>query len=267
MGYNFFEIEKRDNVGILWLNNPENRNLMNWDFWVELPGAMKELNHDNEINCIIIAGRGKSFSLGLDIANFSQVHDFLQNDTKAENRMQLKQLVLDMQESIEAVASSQKPVICAVHRHCFGGGLDLAAACDMRLASEDARFSIFEVRVAIVADMGSIQRLPYIIGEGHTKELAYTGDIINAERAQQIGLVNKVYKDFDTLIAGAMKMAKTIANHSPFVVQGIKHAIDFSRGLSVDESLKYIATYNSAFLHSEEFKAIVKERVESTNKV
>ena len=143
--------------------------------------------------------------------------------------------VLRLQDSITAVARCPKPVIAAVHGYCIGGGVDLIAACDIRLASADAIFSVREAKMAIVADLGSLQRLPAIISAGHLAELAYTAKDISAERAREIGLVNDVAADADGVHKAALTLAAEIAANSPIAVQGTKAVLAANEGRTVAE--------------------------------
>ena len=265
MTYKFFEIERKNTTTFVFMNSPQNRNLMSWAFWEELPRLMKELGEDESTRVVVLAARGKSFSLGLDIPDMAEKFEFLQKSDSAEDRGRLRKLILQLQHSINSVADCPKPVIAAVQKHCFGGGLDLVSACDLRLCTTDVQFSLYEVNVAIVADVGSLQRLPAIVGEGNLKEMAYTGKMIKSQRAYDMGLVNEVFPDYDALLKGAEKWASEIASHSPFVVSGVKHVLEASRGLSLSESLNYVATYNSAFLQSVDFFDVMK-KVKERNK-
>jgi enoyl-CoA hydratase len=150
------------------------------------------------------------------------------------------------------VAECPLPTIAAVQGYCIGGGVDLASACDIRLASSDAVFSVRETKVAIVADLGSLQRLPHIIGKGHVAELAYTGKDITAARAHSIGLVNDVSADADRVLADARSLAAEIAANSPLAVQGTKAVLTAGEGRSVTEGLEYVATWNAGFLASDD---------------
>jgi enoyl-CoA hydratase len=150
------------------------------------------------------------------------------------------------------VAECPLPVIAAIHGYCIGGGVDLIAACDIRLASADAVFSVREAKVAIVADIGSLQRLPHIIGKGHVAELAFTGRDIDASRAQAIGLVNDVSADADAVLAGALALAEEIAANSPLAVQGTKAVMAASEGRPVSEGLEYVALWNAGSLSSDD---------------
>ena len=163
-------------------------------------------------------------------------------------------MIRRLQAAIDAVARCVKPVIAAVHGWCIGGGLDLASACDLRLCSADARFSLREVKVAMVADIGSLQRLPAIIGEGHTRELAFTGRDLDAARALRIGLVNEVYPTPEALFAAAGQLASEIAGNPPLVVSGIKQVLNAETEARAQRGLAYVAAWNAAFLPSEDLQ-------------
>jgi enoyl-CoA hydratase len=163
-----------------------------------------------------------------------------------------RQSVLRLQDAITAVARCPKPVIAAVHGYCIGGGVDLIAACDIRLASADAVFSVREAKMAIVADLGSLQRLPAIISAGHLAELAFTGKDIGAERAKEIGLVNDVATDADGVLKAARALAAEIAANSPIAVQGTKAVLAANEGRTVAEGLDYVATWNAGMLASDD---------------
>jgi enoyl-CoA hydratase len=160
--------------------------------------------------------------------------------------------VLRLQDSITAVARCPKPVVAAVHGFCIGGGVDLIAACDIRLASADAIFSVREAKMAIVADLGSLQRLPAIISAGHLAELAYTGKDIGADRAKEIGLVNEVSADAESVLKAARALAAEIAANSPVAVQGTKAVLAANEGRTVAEGLDYVATWNAGMLASDD---------------
>jgi enoyl-CoA hydratase len=159
-----------------------------------------------------------------------------------------------MQASVTAIAELAVPVIAAIHGYCIGGGVDLVSACDVRLCDSLAKFSVRETKVAIVADLGSLQRLPKIIGAGHLAELAYTGKDIDAQRALDIGLVNAVYGNVDELLAGARSLALEIAENSPLAVQGTKAVLAANDGRSVDEGLEFVARWNTMYLQSNDLR-------------
>jgi enoyl-CoA hydratase len=162
--------------------------------------------------------------------------------------------VTRLQRSITSVERCSKPVVAAVQGACVGGGVDLITACDLRLCSADATFSVRETRLAMVADVGTLQRLPRIVGRGHAAELALTGRDIGAERAREIGLVNDVLADAGSLAAAAADLAREIAACSPLAVQGTKHVLRACEDRTVDEGLDYVAVWNAAFLVSDDLE-------------
>ena len=252
-----FTIEVDGHVATLWLDRPEKRNAMGPAFWDDLPIAMAALGGDPSVRAVVIAARGPHFSVGLDLVAMAGIGAGPANPdgsrpSIAARAWHSRAEIVRLQASITAVADCPVPVIAAVHGWCIGGGVDLIAACDIRLASAEAQFSVRETKIAIVADVGSLQRLPAIIGKGHVAELALTGKDITAERAEAIGLVNHVSADPEALLADALAMADEIAANSPLAVQGTKAVLAACEDRSVPDGLDYVATWNSAFLASDD---------------
>ena len=247
--YKSLRIETQAGITEVTLTGPGKGNAMGPDFWREMPILFAELDRDAETRVVIIRGEGGNFSYGLDLVAMTGEIGASGKNLAAE-RTRFHDKVLEMQQAFNRVADCRKPVIAVVNGWCIGGGLDLIAACDIRLASTDARFSLREAKIAIVADIGSLQRLPAIIGEGHTRELAYTGKDIDAARAQRIGLVNDVYETPEALLEAARKLAAEIAANPPLVVQGVKQVMNYCAGKSIADGLEYVAVWNSAFMHS-----------------
>lgn len=251
--FEFFEIKIEDHIAIVYLNKPEKRNAMDWSFWRDLPEVVDEINKDDNIRAFIIAARGKSFSTGLDVLSFtSQVEEFL-IPNNADTRKRFYNHIQIMQSGINAVYNSNKPSIAVVQKHCIGGALDLISACDIRYCTTDASFSLREVKVAIVADMGSINRLPAIIGQGYTRELALTGRDVSADEATKMNLVNGVYSTLDEAMKKAKEVAHDISSSSTLVVEGIKEVMRYSEGKPMDAGLNYVCVWNSSFLASNDF--------------
>ena len=251
--YEAFAIETEVHVATLWLNQPERRNAMGPAFWKELPLVMHELEANPEVRAIVLAAKGPHFTVGLDLK--AMMGTFGGGDAGASGaaaRLRLLDEITHFQHSINAVADCRKPVIAAVHGYCLGGGIDLITACDIRLAAADTVFSVRETRIAIVADVGTLQRLPAIIGKGHVAELVYTGDDISAQRACEIHLVNNVYPDHHATVQAAHALAGRIADNSPLAVTGCKRVTAYCEGKSVEDGLQYVATWNAAFLASED---------------
>jgi len=250
-------IEVEGHVATLWLDRPEKRNAMGPDFWADLPRAMAAIGSDPGIRVVVLAARGPHFSVGLDLVAMSGLTGGPESPngkapSMAARARSARAEITRLQASVTAVAECPLPVIAAVHGYCIGGGVDLIAACDIRLASADARFSVREAKVAIVADIGSLQRLPHIIGKGHLAELAYTAKDITAERAEAIGLVNGVSSDAAAVLAAARAMADEIAANSPMAVQGTKAVLAASEDRSVADGLDYAATWNAGHLASDD---------------
>lgn len=248
MGYEHLEVEQRDHVGLVWLNRPEKRNALSADMWADIPSAVADLDANEEIRVIVLGGRGAAFSVGIDLGMLGTLQDI--GASSAETNMKLYRKILELQETASSLANATKPVVAAIQGWCLGGGMDLVTACDIRLASADAVFSIRETRMGLVADTGVLQRLPAIVGSGVTAQMAYTGADFDAAWALERGLVNEVYDDVETLHAGAFRLASEIAANSPLVTRGIKKVMAEAATRSVDEALDYVAQWNSSFLIS-----------------
>jgi enoyl-CoA hydratase len=246
-----FTAEKDDHVATLWLDRPEKRNAMGTAFWNDLPRLVEELDADPEVRCILLAARGKAFTVGLDLVEFGGIlGDGSGTKSQAQRAQSLHREVRRLQASISCLEQTDKPVIAAIHGWCIGGGIDLITAADIRLASSDAVFSVRETKIAIVADVGTLQRLPRIVGPGHAAELVYTGKDFDAAEAERVGLINRVYDSAETLLSEARQMAADIAANAPLTVQGAKHVMRRGRDMSVEDSLEYVAVWNSANLRS-----------------
>src|SRR5690606_17850745 len=199
-------------------------------FWRELPEVFTRLDEDQNVRAIVLTGSGKNFSYGLDLpAMGDSLAGVMGPDASARSRAEFHATVQRMQAAINAVADCRTPTIASVHGWCIGGGVDLISAVDIRYASADARFSMREVKLAIVADVGSLARLPLILNDGHLRELALTGKDIDAGRAEKIGLVNDVFADAEASLEAAHRTAAEIAANPPLTVRGIKDVLDQQR--------------------------------------
>jgi enoyl-CoA hydratase len=258
-------VDIADHVAQVTLIGPGKGNAMGPAFWAELPVVFAELDADPDVRAIVLTGSGRNFSYGLDLAAMGNtLSAMLAEGALAKPRADFHTRLKSMQQSITAVADCRTPTIASVHGWCIGGGVDLVSAVDIRYASSDAKFSVREVKLAIVADVGSLARLPLILSDGHLRELALTGKDIDAARAEKIGLVNDVYSDAEASLAAARATAVEIAANPPLVVQGIKDVLDEQRTADVSASLRYVAAWNSAFLPStdltEGFTAMFEKR-------
>ena len=251
--YESVNVDIEGHVAQVTLVGPGKGNAMGPAFWSELPVVFDELDADPDVRAIVLTGSGKNFSYGLDLpAMGDTLSPMLADGALARPRADFHARLRRMQHSITAVADCRTPTIASVHGWCIGGGVDLISAVDIRYASADAKFSVREVRLAIVADVGSLARLPLILSDGHLRELALTGKDIDAARAEKIGLVNDVYPDAEASLAAAHRTAAEIAANPPLVVQGVKDVLDEQRTAAVSASLRYVAAWNSAFLPSKD---------------
>jgi enoyl-CoA hydratase len=246
---NLISVEGSDGVAVVSLKTLT----MPPSLFDEIGEIFRDLAKQRNLRAVVVDSAEKVFTYGLDLpAAMGVLGPFLGGGTLAGPRFDLLAVIRRWQGCFEAVASCPVPVIAAIHSWCIGGGLDLVSACDIRLASRDAKFSLRETRIAIVADLGSLQRLPPIIGQGATRELAFTGKDIDADRALQIGLVNAVFEDREALRQAAMDMAKEIAGNAPLTVRGVKDVLNFGADKPVSVGLEYVAAWNSAFVASED---------------
>lgn len=249
--YKSLRVTTEDHIAEVVLTGPGKGNAMGPDFWREAPEVFAALDRDRDIRAVVVYGSGGNFSFGLDLTTMTG--DIAAKGANlAAERTEFLDKLYELQRAFDRVFDCRKPLIAAVTGWCVGGGLDLISACDIRLCSADAKFSLREVRVAMVADLGSLQRLPHIIGEAHTRELAYTGKDISADRALQIGLVSDVFESHEATLAGARRLAHEIAVNPPLVVQGVKQVMNRRIEGEVREGLRYVGAWNAAFLHSED---------------
>jgi enoyl-CoA hydratase/carnithine racemase len=252
-GFVAFKVERSGHVAEVTLLGPGKGNAMGPDFWRELPVVFEALDADPEVRAIVLTGSGRHFSYGLDLpAMMPGWAPLLGGDALAAPRTAFLAELRRLQNGVNTVAAMRKPVIAAVSGWCIGGGVDLISAADIRLASVDARFSVRETKVAIVADLGSLQRLAGILGEGRLRELALTGKDIDAARAERIGLVNDIHPDPESVLAAARAMAEEIAANPPLTVQGVKEVLAVNTEGRVAEGLRYVAAWNAAFLPSKD---------------
>jgi enoyl-CoA hydratase len=227
-------------------------------FWREMPSVFRQLDQDPTVRAIILRGEAAHFSTGLDLLGMvPEIGTGLVEPSLVTERVALHDLILRMQAAVSAAAECSKPVIAAIAGYCLGGGVDLITACDVRLCSDDAVFSVREVRLAMVPDVGTLARLPAIVGQGITREWAFTGDDISAAKALRAGLVSESYPTHEALYAAARTMAERIAKNPPVAVRGIKQVLNDQSERAARESLRYVALINTAFLPSEDVREAV----------
>jgi enoyl-CoA hydratase len=245
---NQFKAEKDGHIAWLTMNRPEKRNTMGAPLFKELSDHLDNFDRDNVIRVVVIKAEGKSFTAGTDLTEAGS----LLSGKAADQREDTRKAILRLQEGLNKIEQCRKPVIAAIHSHCIGGGIDLISACDIRIAAKDAIFSVRETRMGIIADLGTLQRLPYIIGHGWFRELALTGRDFTAAEALQMGLITRICEDRQALYAEARKLADLVVKCPPLTVQGTKEVILHSRDHGIRAGLEYVAQKNAAALPSED---------------
>ena len=239
-------------VAEISLNRPERSNALNEAMWQELRVAMRWADATPEVRAVVLAGAGKNFCAGIDLAMLGGVAQAVAHADPARSREALRRLILDLQDCLSSIEQCRKPVLAAIQGACIGGALDMVSCCDMRYAAADAVFSVKEVDVGMTADVGTLQRLPRLVPDGVARELAYTGRNVDAAEAGAIGLVNRVFPSHEELAAGVMQIAQAIAAKSPLAIRGTKEMLNYGRDHSVADGLNYIATWNAAMLQSKD---------------
>lgn len=251
--YQAFRVELKDKIAHVAINRPDKANAMNAVFWSEIIDIFQWIDDTDDVRVVVLSGEGNHFSAGIDLQLLAQAATQMGSDI-GRNAERLRRQILTLQASFNAVDHCRKPVIAAVQGYCIGGAIDLIAACDMRYSTLDAQFSIKEIDMGMAADVGTLQRLPRIIGDGIMRELAYTGRTVDGKEAQSIGLVNKAFDDHPTLMAAVFALAADIAAKSPVAIRGTKEMIRYMRDHRVDDGLEYIATWNASMLQSADLR-------------
>jgi enoyl-CoA hydratase/carnithine racemase len=262
MGSDRIAIGIEAGVAHVELARPDKFNAMDKDMFAAIGDAFRALGRDPAVRAILLSGRGRHFTSGLDLEYAGQQFPATQDPGRAAEA-RLRHIEW-LQDAFSAAEDARAPVIAAIHGGCIGAGVDLASACDLRVASADAFFQVAEVDVAITADLGTLQRLGYLIPQGVLRELAYTGRRMGAEEAARYGLVNRLEADRDATIAAGLELARTIAAKSPLALAGAKKSLNHSRGRPVEEGLRDVALWNAATLVSADLTEAIGARLGKT---
>lgn len=265
MTFKCFELEINNGVAHLQMSRPQKSNAMNADFWAELPEIIGQLDASGNVRVCILSGQGKNFSGGMDLSFFAQpAFSSLQ---EARKRQIVSNVIEGLQDAFDAFDRARFPIIAAVHGACIGGALDMIVACDFCFASNDAYFSIEEINIGMMADLGSLQRLPYLIPEGVMRELAYTGDRLDAARALELHLVNGTYDSREEMIDAVRGIAQKIAAKPPMAISITKKAFDYSRNHGLADSLAYARILQAAFLEPKDIMSAMQARMNKSEAV
>lgn len=238
-----FTLTVSDHIAHLVLNRPEAMNTMHPQFWRELDAVLTQLHAGKEARALVISSTGKHFSAGMALETFGGA---LLDDQTPEGRAAVFDLLTDMQATFSKLEALRIPVIAAIQGGCIGGAVDMVSACCLRYATADAFFCIQEINIGMVADVGTLQRLPKLMPLGVVKELAYTGRRLPAAQALAYGLVNQVFESPEALLAGAMQTAREIAAKPPVAIWGSKQALHYARDHGVDDALKQMGWLQGA---------------------
>lgn len=229
-----FALTRDGGVAHLVLNRPDKLNAMNAAFWKELPAIVAALDADGGTRALVISSTGRHFSAGMDLSLFGEGADLDTSDTMARERF--RQQLRALQRVFETIAQARFPVLAAIHGGCIGGAVDLVTACCLRYATRDAFFTIQEIAIGMMADVGTLQRMPKQLPEAVVRELAYTGDRLPAARAEHLGFVNGLFDTHEALVEGTLEVARRIASRAPLAVAASKEMISYARDHSVAEA-------------------------------
>lgn len=255
--FDYLVLTINDHIASVVLNRPDKANALHIQCWEEIAQVFTELDLDPAIRVIILSGQGKHFCSGIDLSVLQSLAQNLPSELGRRCEV-LREKILKFQSAFNKIDECRKPVIAMIHGACLGGGLDMIAACDLRYSTRDAQFALREVDMGMVADVGSLQRLPKILNEAFVRELAYTGKTIDGLEAERVGLVNRVFNDYAELAMEVTKIAKCIAEKSPLVIRNTKAMFQYAQNHSIRENLEYIATVNSAMLLSDDLQKAVQ---------
>ena len=253
-------LTRKDGIAHVQLTRGEQLNTMTPQFWEDMIAAFEEIEKDGGVRAVVLSSTGRHFTAGLDLKSAGSLHG--EDVDVARQRAHFLRHVKRLQHAFTVVDQCRVPVIAAVQGACIGGGVDLVTACDMRVASENAYFTIQEINVGIVADVGTLQRAPHLLPQGILRELTYTGRKFPVAEAQRYGFVNKVADSHEAAVEAAFALAREIASKSPVAIMGCKAVLNRGRGQTVEEGLDYIAVWNAAFLQGEDMREAIGAQME-----
>uniref|UniRef100_UPI00358EFE84 delta(3,5)-Delta(2,4)-dienoyl-CoA isomerase, mitochondrial n=1 Tax=Myxine glutinosa TaxID=7769 RepID=UPI00358EFE84 len=245
--------QPRPHVLHVEMNRPEKLNAMNKAFWREMVTCFDKIADDQDCRAVVLSGAGKLFTAGLDLQDMAGDLLNMEGEDTARKSWHFRQFIKQCQNTFSVLEKCLKPVIAAVHGACIGGGIDMITACDIRLCTTDAWFQVKEVDIGLAADVGTLQRLPRVIGNRSLVcELAYTGRKLMSDEAHYCGLISRIFQDKDSMMDGAFELASEIASKSPVAVQGTKHNLLYSRDHTIQDSLEYMAAWNMSMLQTDD---------------
>lgn len=248
MSYKCFEVSIADNIAHIVMNRPEKRNAMSIEFWQELPEIVRDIDENAKARVIVLSSTGPVFSAGIDISMFGSDVSGSGDKNNPVYGMEFLATVKRLQDSFTSLENCRIPVLAAIQGGCYGGGVDLTTACDMRYGTADSFITIFEINVGMTADVGTFPRILNLLPEGIVRELAYTGRKMHAEEAKTLGFYNAVFETHEEMMVSVMDTAKQIASKPPMAVHGCKRVIKYGRDHSTEDALDHIAVWNMSML-------------------
>ncbi len=258
-----FALSFAGDIAHIRLNRASKRNALSADFWAELPKTVRTIDDEAKARVIVISAEGPVFCAGIDTAMLAEMATDSIDKTHPVYGAKFLSMLEHLQNTFTALADCRLPVIAAIQGGCLGAGVDMVTACDLRYCTQDAYFTIAEINIGMVADVGTFPRLCYLLPEAIVRELAYTGRKMSADEAAHYGFVNKVFEDNDALISGVMDIANTISAKPPLAIYGSKRAIDYARHHSTEDALKQIALWNAGFLSAAEIMESLQARAQN----
>jgi len=251
MEYTTFLVDIDQHVATVSFNRPDKANSLSKKAWLEMKEIFEELDENPDVRAIVLKGEGKHFCAGIDVA---MLMELAQSNISCEGRKRemVRKMAIHLQSCITSIELCRKPVLAAIHNGCIGAGVDIATVCDMRYATKDAYLVIKEIDMGMVADVGTLQRLPKLIPDGIAREMAYTGRKVSGAEAASFGLLNKAFDNQEEMYEEVHKVALTIASKSPLSIRGTKEMLNFTRDHSVEDGLKYVATWNAGMIISDD---------------
>lgn len=256
-----FKVEIKDNIANIILSRPDKANSMIRSFWLELPQIIREIDDKALARVIVLTAEGAHFSSGMDTSVFSTGVDLSKHEL-GRVQANLMETLKGLQQTFTCLEEARMPVLMAAQGACMGATVDFASACDIRYCTKDAYFSIYEINIGMVADLGTFPRLPYLIPHGLARELAYTGRRMLADEAKSSGFVNQVFDNVEEMHKAVFAIAQEIASRSPLAIWGSKEMLNYGRDHDVADALKHMAVWQAGMFQKQDIFEAFKARAE-----